>query len=136
MKQNSTTNGDNMVKRTERGWITPLPNAEKCYFRRNTLLEYNGEFIVVITLGRLMIAYDGFSVNESLEYWRYYETKAFYTYPFDLLCCNVDKGRQIDLDCDWYLDKIDDFKANDMHEKAVDWISRQMIEHKPFKICK
>lgn len=136
MKQNSTTNGEDMVKRTERGWITPLPGAGKCYFRRNTLLEYNDKFIIVNTLGRLMVAYDGFSINEPLEYFEYYETKAFYAYPFESPCVNVNRERQIVLDCDWHLDKIDDFKANDMHEKAVDWISRQMVEHKPFRIYK
>lgn len=136
MKQNSTINGENVVKRTERGWITPLPRAEKCYFRRNTLLEYNGEFIIVNTLGRLMVAYDGFSLNESFGCWKYYETQAFYAYPFESPCVNVNRERQIVLDCDWHLDKIDDFEANDMHEKAVDWICRQMMEHKPIKIYK
>ncbi|MBF1517414.1 hypothetical protein [Prevotella pallens] len=129
MKQNSTTNGENMVKRTERGWAGHFICSYRCYFRRNTLLEYEGKFIVVSTVGRMVVEYADHSAFDTVGCDRYYETMAFYSDTSDLKFHDIDVERQIHLDCDWALNEIDDNKANDMHEKAVDWVSRQMVEH-------
>lgn len=129
MKQNSTINGENVVKRTERGWAGHFICSDRCNFRRNTLLEYEGEFIVVSTVGRLVVEYAGHATLDTVGHDRYYETMAFYSDTSDLKFHDIDVGRQIYLDCDWTLNEIDDNKANDMHEKAVDWISRQMMDH-------
>lgn len=130
MKQNSTTNGENMVKRTERGWAGHFICSDRCNFRRNTLLEYEGEFIVVSTVGRMVIEYVGHSALDTVGLDRYYETMAFYSDTSDMEFHDIDVKRQIYLGRDWALNEIDDNKANDMHEKAVDWVSRQMVEHK------
>ena len=130
MKQNSTTNGENMVKRTERGWAGHFICSDRYNFRRNTLLEYEGEFIVVSTVGRMVIEYVGHSALDTVGLDRYYETMAFYSDTSDMEFHDIDVKRQIYLGCDWALNEIDDNKANDMHEKAVDWVSRQMVEHK------
>lgn len=127
MKQNSTTNGENMVKRTERGWAGHFICSYRCQFRRNTLLEYEGVFIVVSTVGRM--EYTGDPMLDTVGRDSYYETMAFYSDTSDLKFHDIDVERQIHLDCDWTLNEIDDNKANDMHEKAVDWVSRQMMEH-------
>lgn len=127
MKQNSTTNGENMVKRTERGWAGHFICSYRCQFRRNTLLEYEGVFIVVSTVGRM--EYTGDPMLDTVGRDRYYETMAFYSDTSDLKFHDIDVERQVHLDCDWTLNEIDDNKANDMHEKAVDWVSRQMMEH-------
>lgn len=127
MKRNSTTNGENMVKRTERGWAGHFICSYRCNFRRNTLLEYEGEFIVVSTVGRMEHTRDPMLKTVGRD--RYYETMAFYSDTSDLKFHDIDVERQIHLDCDWALNEIDDNKANDMHEKAVDWVSRQMVEH-------
>lgn len=130
MKQETIMNGENMVKRTERGWAGHFICAANCNFRRNTLLEYEGEFIVVSTVGRMIIGYDEGNSPETVGWDRYYETMAFYSDTSDLEFHDIDVERQIYLGCDWALNEIDDNKANDMHEKAVDWVSRQMMEHK------
>lgn len=130
MKQNSTTNGENMVKRTERGWAGHFICSDRCNFRRNTLLEYEGNFIVVSTVGRMIVDSTGKPMLDTVGHDRYYETMAFYSDTSDLKFHDIDVERQIHLDCDWALKEIDDNKANDMHEKAVDWVSRQMMEHK------
>ena len=64
----------NDVKITERGWAGHFICADKCYFRRNTLIECNRDRIVVSTVG------DYRSTNgpiEEIGHERYYETKAF-----------------------------------------------------------
>lgn len=62
------------VKRTERGWPGHFICADKCYFRRNTLLECGEDRIVVSTVGN-------YRVNGIIEKigasGRYYETMAF-----------------------------------------------------------
>ena len=129
MKQKSTTNSEDMVKRTERGWAGHFICSHRCIFRRNTLLEYEGEFIVVSTVGRMVVERAGNFAIDTVGRDRYYETMAFYSDTSDLKFHDIDVERQIHLDCDWTLKEIDDNKANDMHEKAVDWVSRQMVEH-------
>lgn len=130
MKQNSTTNSEDMVKRTERGWAGHFICSDRCNFRRNTLLEYEGKFIVVSTVGRMVVERAGNFAIDTVGHDRYYETMAFYSDTSDLKFHDIDVERQIYLDCDWTLSEIDDNKANDMHEKAVDWVGRQMMEHK------
>lgn len=130
MKQNSTTNSEDMVKRTERGWAGHFICSDRCNFRRNTLLEYEGKFIVVSTVGRMVVERAGNFAIDTVGHDRYYETMAFYSDTSDLKFHDIDVERQIYLDCDWTLNEIDDNKANDMHEKAVDWVGRQMMEHK------
>lgn len=127
MKQKPIMNGENMVKRTERGWAGHFICSYRCQFRRNTLLEYEGVFIVVSTVGRM--EYTGDPMLDTVGRDSYYETMAFYSDTSDLKFHDIDVERQIHLDCDWTLNEIDDNKANDMHEKAVDWVSRQMMEH-------
>ena len=130
MKRKLIMNDENMVKRTERGWAGHFICASSCNFRRNTLLEYEGEFIVVSTVGRMVFEHAGNFKLDTVGLDRYYETMAFYSDTSDLEFHDIDVERQIYLGCDWALDEIDDNKANDMHEKAVDWVSRQMMEHK------
>lgn len=130
MKQEPIMSGENMVKRTERGWAGHFICSDRCNFRRNTLLEYEGKFIVVSTVGRMVVERAGNFAIDTVGHDRYYETMAFYSDTSDLKFHDIDVERQIYLDCDWTLNEIDDNKANDMHEKAVDWVGRQMMEHK------
>ena len=86
--------------------------------------------LFVSTVGRMVIEYVGHSALDTVGLDRYYETMAFYSDTSDMEFHDIDVKRQIYLGCDWALNEIDDNKANDMHEKAVDWVSRQMVEHK------
>ena len=118
------------VKRTERGWAGHFICADRCLFRRNTLLEYEDTKIVVSTVGGMMVENYGKKRLDTVGHERYYETKAFHSDPSDTQYHDIDVEREIYLDCEWALNEIDDNKANDMHENAVEWVSKQMVEHK------
>ena len=118
------------VKRTERGWAGHFICADRCLFRRNTLLEYEDTKIVVSTVGGMMVENHGKGEIDTVGHERYYETKAFYSDPNDMVFHDIDAEREICLGCEWELNEIDDNKANDMHENAVEWVSKQMVEHK------
>ena len=118
------------VKRTERGWAGHFICADRCLFRRNTLLEYDNMKIVVSTIGKLLVEKQGMSEIVTVGYERYYETMAFHSNPNDSTYHDIDVEKWIELGCDWQLKEIDDNKANDMHEKAVDWVSKQLVKHK------
>jgi hypothetical protein len=65
------------VTRTERGWPGHFICADKCLFRRNTLLELGDVKIVVSTVWL-------FRVNgqfQEIGCGRYFETMAFYSEP-------------------------------------------------------
>lgn len=118
------------VKRTERGWAGHFICADRCLFRRNTLLEYENIKIVVSTVGRLFAKRQGRMEIVTVGSERYYETMAFYSDPNDTVYHDIDVERYIELGCDWQLNEIDDNKANNMHEMAVEWVSAQIVEHK------
>lgn len=117
------------VKRTERGWPGHFICSDRCLFRRNTLLEYEDKKMVVSTVGRLMVEYWGRLTLNTVGHERYYETMAFLSDKKDTVYNDIDVGKQVSLDCNWKLNEIDDIKANEMHENAVDWVSKQMVEH-------
>ena len=117
------------VKRTERGWIGHFICADRCLFRRNTLLEYEDTKIVVSTVGGMMVENHGKREIDTVGHERYYETKAFHSAPNDMVFHYINAEREICLGCEWALNEIDDIKANEMHENAVDWVSKQMVEH-------
>ena len=118
------------VKRTERGWAGHFICADRCLFRRNTLLEYENIKIVVSTVGRLFANRQGRREIVTVGCERYYETMAFYSDPNDTVYHDIDVERYIELGCDWQLNEIDDNKANNMHEMAVEWVIAQIVEHK------
>lgn len=108
------------VKRTERGWAGHFIAADRCQFRRNTLLEYGDKKWVVSTVGR----YIPISTNmiDTIGYNRYFETKAFEA-MFDkgYWECNVEKD--IDFSSPWAIDHsgyMADEEANEMHERVVE----------------
>uniref|UniRef100_A0A6M3L237 Uncharacterized protein n=1 Tax=viral metagenome TaxID=1070528 RepID=A0A6M3L237_9ZZZZ len=115
----------NKVKQTERGWAGHFICANRCRFRRNTLLECNNVGVVISTVG-LMEAHwkegDKFygGAFEEIGYNRYFETMAFYADPNDKRYHDIDVTKQIDFDSKWAINEIDaDDKANDMHEAVV-----------------
>ena len=114
-----------MVKRTERGWAGHFICADRCAFRRNTLLEYKNQKIVVSTVGRM---YDDKGKLDTVGHNRYFETMAFMSDLKDSEFHDMDVEKEIQLDCDWQLNEVDDNKANEMHENAVKWVSEQMVK--------
>ena len=119
------------VKRTERGWAGHFICADRCLFRRNTLLECGDVGIVVSTVG-LMLDYHhkGFPNTHKFAevgYMRNYETMAFHADPKDTRYHDIDVNRQISFESPWSIAELDaDDKANDMHEAVVDEITAEL----------
>ena len=119
------------VKRTERGWAGHFICAERCLFRRNTLLELGDVAIVVSTVGSMRpLTRDG-GPPETIGCDRYYETMAFHAHK-DGAYTEADVMRgEIPFDAPWSLDRWDDddidVQANDMHEAVVNEISERML---------
>jgi hypothetical protein len=120
-----------MIKRTERGWSGHFILADKCLFRRNTLLESKEEKIVVSTVGAYQI--DG--VIAPLGYNRYYETMAFRAVrkgPY----LDADTYKPIPFTSNWAInaDSVEDLPdyidnlANEQHEHVVEEISRRLLD--------
>ena len=123
-------------RRNERGWAGHFICANRCRFRRNTLLEYNGTEIVVSTVGLMEnppeLVRDKpelFPKFEELGYNRYYETMAFYANPKDTRYHDIDVSKQINFDSEWAIAELDaNDKANDMHEMVVKELSTKLID--------
>ena len=112
------------VKRTERGWGGHFICADRCLFRRNTLLEYEDTKIVVSTVGS-MVQNDKV---EEIGLDRYYETMAFHSNQNDTRYYDADVEKQISFDSQWAISERDaDDKANDMHEVVVGELTQKLI---------
>ena len=125
------------VKRTERGWAGHFIMGSECRFRRNTLLEYNGQSLVVSTVGGLPprdellrnpIFKPEFPGFEEIGLSRFYETMAFLSKE-EGAYTEADVGREISIhrevrsgiytdDMERGTEAIDNL-ANDMHEGVV-----------------
>ena len=115
------------VKITERGWAGHFICANRCRFRRNTLIEYKDIKIVVSSVG-LMEGLDGRSFEPIGAFDRYYETMCWYADLNDTRYYDIDVEKQISLDGQWAIDEVDaDDKANVMHDNAVEEIKARLI---------
>ncbi len=94
-------NGNNKVKTTERGWAGHFVSADRCKFRRNTLLEYQDTKIVVSSVG-LMVSADK-SRFEEIGVDRYFETMCFYSNLKDTRYYDIDVRKQIHPHSNWQI---------------------------------
>ena len=129
------------IKRTERGWAGHFICADRCLFRRNTLLEYDDIKIVVSTVG-LMQKIDlksDFHFSTSREFDeigvnRHFETMAFHANKNNLRYHDIDVQRGVVFEAPWSIAEVDaDDKANDMHETVVAEITKRMEAQDDFK---
>lgn len=109
------------VRRTERGWPGHFILADRCKFRRNTLLECGYTKIVVSTVGN--------PIEEDVFPFDYdYETMAFHAELRDGYY-EANSLRQVSLfghnRLKW-IDTQSDAEANLMHEQAVSEISAKL----------
>ena len=122
--------GMNKVKRTERGWGGHFICADRCLFRRNTLLEYEDIKIVVSTVGLMQDIHHEDKTERHFEQVgldRYFETMVFHADPKDTRYHDADVSREISFNSNWAIDKIDaDDEANDMHDAVVQEISDEL----------
>lgn len=121
------------VTREERGWAGHFICADRCRFRRNTLLTCGDVSIVVSTVGlmdkrlfpnALGAAETGF---EEVGLGRHYETMAFHSDPANTRYHDMDVTREVSFDSEWAISEIDaDDRANDMHEAVVKEITGKL----------
>lgn len=113
------------VKRTERGWAGHFICADRCRFRRNTLLEYKDIKIVVSSVGLLTTDDKSF---DTVGLDRYFETMAFHSKKDDDRFNDIDVRKQVYFNSDWYISVVDaDDKANIMHDVVVDEITNGLL---------
>lgn len=121
------------VSVTERGWAGHFICSDKCCFRRNTLLEYNGIQVVVSTVGAMI----GRGINSCEREWvtigydRYYETLAGLAKEKNGYI-EIDVEKQINFNSNWCLDHIgngSDNEANEMHDKVCLEIVDMLVEN-------
>lgn len=116
------------MKIVERGWGGHFICADRCTFRRNTLLDGGDRKIVVSTVGGMTDREFGI---ETIAHERYYETMAFEA-KFDDPYWEADVTQQLDFDSEWSIcggdkselpDGVDNI-ANNMHETVVAELSK------------
>ncbi|MEN6292594.1 MAG: hypothetical protein ABFD07_11345 [Methanobacterium sp.] len=114
----------NEVIRTERGWAGHFICADRCWFRRNTLLECGEERIIVSTVGEMTdISGKNFPNFVEVGHNRYYETMAFHAQRVDDRYWDADIQRPVNFESPWAISELNaDDEANDMHEAVVDEI--------------
>lgn len=115
------------LKITERGWAGHFCGCRNCLFRRNTLVEYKDEKIVVSTVG-LYNPHNEF-VTLTID-GAYYETKCFEAkYNDKYFDANVSK--EIAVSNKHYINEIDaEIEANAMHDNMVKEISERLLTDK------
>lgn len=114
------------VKRTERGWIGHFICADRCRFRRNTLLECGDVRVVVSSVGAFFPKPDGGVDTIGCE--RHYETMAFIA-EWDGTYWDADVFREVAFESPRSLygfERESDEKANNQHEAVVDEISMRL----------
>ena len=115
------------VKITERGWAGHFICGNRCMFRRNTLIKFGDDRVVVSTVG-LMQDWKDENKIETVGYERYYETMAFKA-KFEDPYWEADVENQIEFESPWSLNEKEresDHKANKMHDLVVAEISAKM----------
>ena len=115
------------VKVTERGWAGHFIMANRCRFRRNTLLEYGNTKIVVSSVGLMESrVHDGF---ETVGHNRYFETMSWYADLNDTRYYDIDVSNPVYFDSPWSINEVDaDDKANIMHDKVVRELSEKLFK--------
>jgi hypothetical protein len=119
-----------LVKRTERGWIGHYCDAQDCLFRRNTLLECDGQAVVISSVGLKRVG-DSTAPRE-IGFERWYETMAFMADMRDAYK-DADVYRQVFFESPCAIEgevfprAYDiDLQANDMHEAVVAEITEKL----------
>ena len=120
------------VIRTERGWAGHFICANRCRFRRNTLLTINDIKIVVSTVG--LMEMDNGKFQTIGDNW-HFETTAFHSNEKDKRYNDADVSKEIYFDSEWAIYEEDaDDKANEMHEKVVLEITNKLIIGETFPV--
>jgi hypothetical protein len=119
----------NPVVRTERGWPGHFICADRCMFRRNTLLECGETRIIVSTVGSYTPPKPkGVKITAEIGMGRFYETMAFRA-TWDGTYWDTDIDHPVQFNSPWTVNRLDyktDEEANVMHEVVVEELTRQL----------
>lgn len=110
---------------TERGWPGHFICADRCRFRRNTLIECGANRIVVSTVGDYR---DRDGKVDTIGYDRYYETAAFKACK-DGEYWDANTSERVCFESAWSIktfNALSDMRANDMHDAACREIASKM----------
>ena len=112
------------MERTERGWAGHFCCSYKCQWHRNTLIEHEGKYLIVSSVGQMLenfktMEYEEIGLN------RYYETMVFVGKnegPY--IDCDTQKQRYFE--GEWSVEEYPkegtDLKAEENHENAVKYV--------------
>jgi hypothetical protein len=115
-----------IVIRRERGWAGHFICADRCKFRRNTLLEYGSVRIVVSSVG-LMTDYRDEKKFQIVGLDRHFETMVFHA-AYDGRYWDADVSREVSFESPWMVREVDaDDIANDQHDAVVAEIEQRML---------
>lgn len=120
------------VKRIERGWPGHFIAADKCLFRRNTLLESGIKKIIVSTIGNYRLNSHTEPIGYN-NYPRYYETMVFEA-KLERAYYDIDTDKPISFDSNWAICAASvtdlpndvDNQADAMHETVVEEITLKL----------
>lgn len=122
------------VKRTERGWAGHFICADRCLFRRNTLLEAKDTRIVISSVGLMKTNNDKEKPFDTVGRNRYFETMAFHAQRVQDRYWDIEVSKQVRFDSPWCIADVDaDDRANDMHEKVVEEITERLSNGEQFE---
>jgi len=113
------------LKTTERGWAGHFICADRCKFRRNTLIEFGIKKVVVSTVGNMVIGNE----QQQIGLDRYYETMSFEAQLDADGYWDADVTKPVVFDSEWCVTKLtseSDAEANQMHNNVVSEISNKL----------
>lgn len=118
---------ENQVKRTERGWAGHFCLSDRCLFRRNTLLEYDGLKVVVSTVGRMLANPNDKEFTSIGAFNRHFETRVWIAQENDKYNdIDVEKPVSFESECNLLAPDME-LEANEMHETVVNEITEHLL---------
>ena len=118
------------VERVERGWGGHFICADRCMFRRNTLLTCGDRRVIVSSVGLMKSLRGAEEKFEEIGHQRYYETMAFEA-QHDGRYWDADVSKEVQFSSPWAIADVDaDDRANDMHEAVVSEIISSLRSNK------
>lgn len=126
-----------LFSRTERGWAGHFICADKCLFRRNTLLCYGDLKITISSVGLMVNSRmeNGQEIItfDTIGHERHFECMVFHAKE-DCVYLDPDVSRQISTGLKWSIfGKDNEIKANEMHENTVSEITSLLLSGHKFE---
>lgn len=117
---------------TERGWPAHFICANRCLFRRNTLIKCGERRIVVSTVGAFQPDHSKAEFDSIGAFDRMYETKAFEA-AWEVPYWEADTSNEISFESPWQISGKEQgrdcsIRANEMHDRVVRELVARLLE--------